>query len=102
MYSRPEKGGEEDCSAGTYLAYRGMRSVQGELRLDRLQPPDLESRCKLKRVFGRFVAREAMLEEELWVIKLFPFMQDRKKPCKSARILWLSFVAFVLNRRHHG
>ncbi|CAA6664660.1 unnamed protein product [Spirodela intermedia] len=69
MFSRPQKGGDNETSPGTYnppLASLLGKSTHADLRLDRLQPLDLESRCRLKRVFGRFVAREALLEEELW------------------------------------
>lgn len=70
MFSRPQKGGDNETSPGPYnpsLASLLGKSNHADLRLDRLQPLDLESRCRLKRVFGRFVAREALLEEELWV-----------------------------------
>ncbi|URE46617.1 FR47-like protein [Musa troglodytarum] len=36
------------------------------LRFDRLQPSDEEFSCEHRRAFGRFVAREALLDEELW------------------------------------
>ncbi|RWW15616.1 hypothetical protein GW17_00020539 [Ensete ventricosum] len=36
------------------------------LRFDRLQPSDEEFSCDHRRAFGRFVAREALLDEELW------------------------------------
>lgn len=38
-----------------------------DLRFDRLQPPDEELDCKHKRAFGRYIAREALLDEEFWV-----------------------------------
>ncbi|KAG6477248.1 hypothetical protein ZIOFF_066500 [Zingiber officinale] len=36
-------------------------------RFDRPQPSDEEGNWKHKRAFGRFIAREALLNEELWV-----------------------------------
>ncbi|KAJ8476313.1 hypothetical protein OPV22_020040 [Ensete ventricosum] len=41
-------------------------SSRSNLRFDRLQPPDDEFVCEHSRAFGRFVAREAVLDEELW------------------------------------
>ncbi|XP_026662767.1 uncharacterized protein LOC103712584 isoform X2 [Phoenix dactylifera] len=41
-------------------------SRTSDLRFDRLQPTDKECNCRHKRVFGRFVAREALLDEEYW------------------------------------
>ncbi|XP_010936928.1 GCN5-related N-acetyltransferase 6, chloroplastic isoform X2 [Elaeis guineensis] len=45
---------EPDCSRAS------------DLRFNRLQPTDKECDCRHKRVFGRFVAREALLDEEYW------------------------------------
>ncbi|XP_078444381.1 GCN5-related N-acetyltransferase 6, chloroplastic-like isoform X2 [Wolffia australiana] len=69
IFSRIDRGREDYTAPRPFAS--SVVSIEGkpghdELRLDRLQPPDLENRCRLKRVFGRFVAREALLEEELW------------------------------------
>lgn len=42
-------------------------SRTSDLRFNRLQPTDKECDCRYKRFFGRFVAREAFLDEEYWV-----------------------------------
>lgn len=44
----------------------GYQSKPSDLRFDRLQPSDEELDCKHKRVFGRYIAREALLDEEFW------------------------------------
>jgi hypothetical protein len=41
-----------------------------DLRFNHLQPSVEESDCKYKRYFGRYVAREAMIDEEYWVLFL--------------------------------
>ena len=41
-----------------------------DLRFNRLRPSTEESDCKHKRYFGRYVAREAMMDEEYWVLFL--------------------------------
>ncbi|KAK1652605.1 hypothetical protein QYE76_070410 [Lolium multiflorum] len=38
-----------------------------DLRFNRLRPSVEESDCKYKRYFGRYVAREAMIDEEYWI-----------------------------------
>lgn len=40
------------------------------LRFDRLQPPEPEFGHEDRFEFGKFVAREAMLDEEYWVMSL--------------------------------
>ncbi|URE10393.1 FR47-like protein [Musa troglodytarum] len=42
-------------------------SSRSNLRFDHLQPPVDEFDCEHRRAFGRFVAREAVLDEELWM-----------------------------------
>ncbi|CAL9054792.1 GCN5-related N-acetyltransferase 6, chloroplastic [Musa acuminata AAA Group] len=42
-------------------------SSRSNLRFDCLQPPDDEFDCEHRRAFGRLVAREAVLDEELWM-----------------------------------
>lgn len=44
----------------------GYQSRPSDLRFDRLQPSDEELECKHKRAFGRYIAREALLDEEFW------------------------------------
>ncbi|KAJ0987512.1 hypothetical protein J5N97_005868 [Dioscorea zingiberensis] len=39
-----------------------------DLRFDRLQIPDDEVECQYNRVFGNFVAREVIFNEEYWVV----------------------------------
>ncbi|KAK1287574.1 hypothetical protein QJS10_CPB19g01880 [Acorus calamus] len=41
-------------------------SNPSDLRFDRMQSSDEECDCRHKRVFGRFIAREAMVDEEFW------------------------------------
>ncbi|KAK8941873.1 hypothetical protein KSP40_PGU019889 [Platanthera guangdongensis] len=44
----------------------GISSGPSDLRFDRLQPSEEEINCRHRRGFGRFIAREAILEEEYW------------------------------------
>lgn len=44
-----------------------------ELRFNRLQLTDKECDGQQRRFFGRFVAREAILDEEYWVGLYFHF-----------------------------
>jgi hypothetical protein len=39
-----------------------------DLRFNRLRPSIDESDCKYKRLFGCYVAREALIDEEYWVL----------------------------------
>lgn len=45
----------------------GYQSNPSDFRFDRLQPSDDEIDCKHKRAFGRYIAREALLDEEFWI-----------------------------------
>jgi hypothetical protein len=47
-----------------------LPSGQSDLRFNRLRPSIDESDCKYKRLFGHYVAREAVIDEEYWVINL--------------------------------
>ncbi|KAL0908899.1 hypothetical protein M5K25_023411 [Dendrobium thyrsiflorum] len=44
----------------------GISCGPSDLRFDRLQPTEEEINCRHRRVFGRYIAREAMLDEEFW------------------------------------
>ncbi|MQM13941.1 hypothetical protein Taro_046868 [Colocasia esculenta] len=70
MSSRTPKGGDDDATLPELRVASPLPQVDpaghSDLRFDRLQPPDPECNCRHKRVFGRFVAREALLEEEFW------------------------------------
>ncbi|RRT72790.1 hypothetical protein B296_00001980 [Ensete ventricosum] len=73
------------------------------LRFDRLQPSDEEFSCDHRRAFGRFVAREALLDEELWVSSNFGWRIDWNSFAilKSSPSLLLLLVLFH-DRRPHG
>lgn len=45
----------------------GISCGPSDLRFDRLQPTEEEINCRNRRIFGRYIAREAMLDEEYWV-----------------------------------
>lgn len=47
-----------------------LPSGQSDLRFNRLRPSIDESDCKYKRLFGCYVARGAVIDEEYWVINL--------------------------------
>ncbi|XP_035818652.1 uncharacterized protein [Zea mays] len=44
-----------------------LPSGQSDLRFNRLRPSIDESDCKYKRLFGCYVAREAVIDEEYWI-----------------------------------
>ncbi|PWZ36736.1 hypothetical protein Zm00014a_025744 [Zea mays] len=45
-----------------------LPSGQSDLRFNRLRPSIDESDCKYKRLFGHYVAREAVIDEEYWIV----------------------------------
>lgn len=47
-----------------------LPSGPSDLRFNRLRPSIDESDCKYKRLFGCYVAREAVIDEEYWVLLL--------------------------------
>ncbi|XP_020586979.1 uncharacterized protein LOC110029160 isoform X2 [Phalaenopsis equestris] len=62
---------KEECSVdGNDLSMEwgslGISRGPSDLRFDRLQPSEEEISCKHRRVFGRYIAREAVLDEEYW------------------------------------
>lgn len=56
-----------------------IQSDPSNLRFDRRQLSDEECDSRQRRFFGRFVAREAILDEEYWVRKFEVDIYVRRK-----------------------
>ncbi|ONK65370.1 uncharacterized protein A4U43_C07F36410 [Asparagus officinalis] len=65
--SKKEKEGiSERSDLRSEPARIGYPRKTSDLRFDRLQLSDDEVDCEYKRAFGRYIAREAILDEEFW------------------------------------
>jgi hypothetical protein len=59
-----------------------------DLRFNRLRPSIDESDCEYKRYFGRYVAREAIMDEEYWVLFLFLVQNIQSLILHVFRLSW--------------
>ncbi|KAJ6809583.1 uncharacterized protein M6B38_162165 [Iris pallida] len=65
---------------------QGSSSEPSDLHFDRLQPSDKECDCEHKRVFGRFIAREALIDEEIWTAAWLRAESEWEDKCHRSNV----------------